>query len=124
MRILLLEQILHVLRPCSSAPIVSSSEAIKIKIKMLRNMPFILKMLQENVSAIRTVLDRIEALTIPSHVAWLIIRIHLRNATRSLSTNAKLPNLATLASRDAASFGITCCTKSRCSRDGSGRSWQ
>jgi serine palmitoyltransferase len=67
----------------------------------------ILNTLQENVRAIRAVLDRIDALTIPSHAASPIIHIHLRTATPSLSIAApKAPNPATAASRDAPSFDI------------------
>jgi serine palmitoyltransferase len=67
----------------------------------------ILNTLQENVRAIRAVLDRIDALTIPSHAASPIIHIHLHTATPSLSIAApKAPNPATAASRDAPSFDI------------------
>jgi hypothetical protein len=52
---------------------------------MLRNTPSILNTLQENVRAIRAVLDRIDALAIPSHAASPIVRIYLRSATPSLS---------------------------------------
>jgi serine palmitoyltransferase len=46
-------------------------------------------------------------LTIPSYAASLIIHIHLRTATPSLSAAApKAPNPATAASRDAPSFDI------------------
>ena len=48
---------------------VSASEGINI----LRNMPSILSTLQENVRAIRAVLDRIDSVTIPSHAASPII---------------------------------------------------
>ncbi|KAH8977845.1 serine palmitoyltransferase [Lactarius hatsudake] len=85
---------------------VSASEGINI----LRNTPSILSTLQENVRAIRAVLDRVEAITIPSHPASPIIHIHLRSApTLSVSTSvsAKPPNPATPAPRDAPSFDIT-----------------
>jgi serine palmitoyltransferase len=49
----------------------SASESINI----LRNTPSILSKLQETVRAIRAVLDRIDALTIPSHAASPIIHI-------------------------------------------------
>jgi serine palmitoyltransferase len=81
---------------------VSASEGINI----LRNTPSILSTLQENVRAIRAVLDRVEALTIPSHAASPIIHIQLRSATPSLLRSAKSPNPATPASRDAPSFDI------------------
>ena len=82
---------------------VSASEGINI----LRNTPSILSTLQENVRAICAVLDHIDLLTIPSHMASPIIHIHLCTATPSLSVAApKAPNPATAASRDAPSFDI------------------
>ncbi|KAH8980688.1 serine palmitoyltransferase [Lactarius akahatsu] len=84
---------------------VSASEGINI----LRNTPSILSTLQENVRAIRAVLDRVEAITIPSHPASPIIHIHLRSAptlSASTSVSAKPPNPATPAPRDAPSFDI------------------
>ncbi|KAH8988171.1 serine palmitoyltransferase [Lactarius hatsudake] len=83
----------------------SASEGINI----LRNTPSILSTLQENVRAIRAVLDRVEAITIPSHAASPIIHIHLRSAaTLSASTSAsvKPPDPAIPAPRDAPSFDI------------------
>jgi len=80
---------------------VSASEGINI----LRNTPSILSTLQENVRAIRAVLDRVEVVTIPSHAASPIIHIHLRSAA-TLSPSAKPPNPATPAPRDAPSFDI------------------
>ena len=65
---------------------VSASEGINI----LRNTPSILSTLQENMRAIRSVLDRVDAITIPSHAASPIIHIHLRSATPSAP--AKAPN--------------------------------
>ncbi|KAH9029582.1 serine palmitoyltransferase [Lactarius pseudohatsudake] len=85
---------------------VSASEGIKI----LRNTPSILSTLQENVRAIRAVLDRVEAITIPSHLASPIIHIHLRSApmlSASTPASAKPPNPATPAPRDAPSFDIS-----------------
>jgi serine palmitoyltransferase len=81
---------------------VSASEGINI----LRNTPSILSTLQENVRAIRAVLDRVEALTIPSHTASPIIHIQLRSAMPSALGSAKSPNPATPAARDALSFDI------------------
>ena len=82
---------------------VSALEGINI----LRNTPSILSTLQENVRAIRAVLDHIDSVTIPSHAASPIIHIHLRTATPSLSVPApKAPNPATAASQDAPSFDI------------------
>lgn len=79
---------------------VSASEGINI----LRNTPSILSTLQENVRAIRAVLDRVETITIPSHAASPVIHIHLHSATPSAS--AKPSNPATPAQRDAPSFDI------------------
>ncbi|KAI9438092.1 hypothetical protein H4582DRAFT_1952659, partial [Lactarius indigo] len=84
---------------------VSASEGINI----LRNTPSILSTLQENVRAMRAVLDRVDGITIPSHAASPIIHIHLRSAaTLSASTSAstKPPNPATPAPRDAPWFDI------------------
>ncbi|KAH8988180.1 serine palmitoyltransferase [Lactarius hatsudake] len=84
---------------------VSASEGINT----LRNTPSILSTLQENVRAIRAVLDQVEAITIPSHPASPIIHIHLRSTptlSASTSVSAKPPNPATPAPRDAPSFDI------------------
>ena len=81
---------------------VSASEGINI----LRNTPSILSTLQENVRAIRAVLDRIDTVTIPSHAASPIIHIQLRSATPSLSASVKPVNPATPAPRDALSFDV------------------
>ncbi|KAH8978749.1 serine palmitoyltransferase [Lactarius akahatsu] len=83
----------------------SASEGINI----LRNTPSILSTLQENVRAIRAVLDRVAAITIPSHAASPIIHIHLHSAaTLSAPTSAsvKPPDPAIPASRNAPSFDI------------------
>ena len=81
---------------------VSASEGINI----LRNTPSILSTLQENVRAIRAILDRVEAITIPSHAASPIIHIHLRSAMPSASASTKAPHAATPAPREAPSFDI------------------
>ena len=81
---------------------VSASEGINI----LRNTPSILSTLQENVRAMRAVLDRVEAITIPSHAASPIIHIHLRSVMPPVSASAKAPNPATPAPREAPSFDI------------------
>ncbi|KAH9164389.1 serine palmitoyltransferase [Lactarius sanguifluus] len=70
---------------------VSASEGINI----LRNTPSILSTLQENVRAIRAVLDRVEAIT-----------ILLASRLADHPYPPALPNLATPASRDAPSFDI------------------
>ena len=68
-------------------------------------MPSILSTLGER--ACDSLLDRIDALTIPLHAASPIIHICLRTATTSLSITApKAPNPATATSRDAPSFDI------------------
>ena len=85
----------------------SSQASVSEGINILRNTPSILSTLQENVRAIRAVLDRIDTLSTPSHAASLIIHIHLRTATPSLTVAApKAPNPATAASRDVPSFDI------------------
>lgn len=44
----------------------------------MRNTPSILSTLQENIRAIRTVLERVDCITIPSHTASPIIHIYVR----------------------------------------------
>lgn len=85
----------------------SASEGINI----LRNTPSILSTLQENIRAIRAVLERVDCITIPSHPASPIIHIHVRtpSATHLLpiaATSAKPSNPASAAPRDAPSFDI------------------
>ncbi|KAG7089822.1 hypothetical protein E1B28_011470 [Marasmius oreades] len=63
---------------------VSGSEGINI----LRSSPSILDTLQQNVQAARSILDRVESITIPSHPASPIIHIHLRTPT---STSLAVP---------------------------------
>ena len=91
---------------------VSASEAINI----LRNTPSILSTLQENVHAIRAILERVDCITIPSHPASPIIHIHVRTppathlsplavpAASAIST--KLSNPANPAPRDATAFDV------------------
>src|SRR5579864_8320659 len=93
---------------------VSASEGINI----LRNTPSILSTLQENVHAIRAVLERVECITIPSHPASPIIHIYIRTppaATHhhllpssvpvpAASASTKPSNPASPASRDAPTF--------------------
>lgn len=61
---------------------------------------------KENVRAIRAVLDRVEAITIPSHAASPIIHIHLRSATPSSSATLKAPNPTSPVPREQPSFDI------------------
>src|SRR5260370_370851 len=71
---------------------VSASEGINI----LRNTPSILSTLQENIRAIRTILERVDCITIPSHAASPIIHIYVRQP--SVGAGSKLsPNSASLA---------------------------
>ena len=65
--------------------VVSASKDINI----LRNTPSILSTLQENVLSILVVLDCVETVTIPSHVASPIIHIQLRSPTPSASGSMK-----------------------------------
>ncbi|KAH8986394.1 hypothetical protein EDB86DRAFT_3082856 [Lactarius hatsudake] len=84
---------------------LSASEGINI----LRNTPSILSTLQENVRAIRAVLDLVEAITFPSHAVSPIVHICLRSAatlSASTSVSAKPPNPATPAPRDAPSSRV------------------
>ena len=71
---------------------VSASEGINI----LPNTPSILSTLQENIRAIRTILERVDCITIPSHAASPIIHIYVRQP--SVGAGSKLsPNSASLA---------------------------
>lgn len=86
---------------------VSASEGINI----LRNTPSILSTLQENIRAIRAVLERVDCITIPSHPASPIIHIHVRTPSAThlfpiAATSAKPSNPASAAPRDAPSFDI------------------
>ena len=81
---------------------ISTSESINIH----RNTPSILSALQENVRAIRAVLDRVDTITIPSHAASLIIHIHLRSPAHSSAVTLKAPNTSTPAPREPPSFDI------------------
>ena len=58
---------------------VSASEGINI----LRNAPSILETLQEIVCAARSILDRLDCITIPSHPGSLIIHIYVRQQQSS-----------------------------------------
>ena len=80
----------------------SASECINI----LRNTPSILSALQENVRAIRAVLDRVDTIAIPSRAASPIIHIHLRSPAQSSAVTLKTPNQYTPAPREPPSFDI------------------
>ncbi|KAJ8072793.1 serine palmitoyltransferase component [Marasmius tenuissimus] len=66
---------------------VSGSEGINV----LRSTPSILDALHENVRAARSILDRLENITIPSHPASPIIHIQLRNSASALSVPVAKP---------------------------------
>ena len=66
---------------------VSSSEAINI----LRSTPSLLSALQDNVRIARSILDRVDCITIPSHPASPLIHIQIR----SPSASSLLPEAAT-----------------------------
>ena len=66
----------------------SASEGINI----LRNTPSILSTLQENIRAIRTVLERLDCITIPSHAASPIIHIYVRTQPPTVAAATKLAN--------------------------------
>lgn len=90
---------------------VAASEGINI----LRNTPSILSTLQENIHAMRAILERVDCITIPSHLASPIIHIHVRTpptthlsplSVPAASASAKPSNPASPASRDAPTFDI------------------
>jgi serine palmitoyltransferase len=98
---------------------VSASEGINI----LRNTPSILSTLQENIRAIRAILERVDCITIPSHPASPIIHLHVRTppathllplpppsiaatASAASAAAAKPSNPASAAPRDAPVFDI------------------
>jgi serine palmitoyltransferase len=72
----------------------SASEGINI----LRNTPSLLSTLQENVRAIRAVLDRVDCITVPSHPASPLIHFYIR----PLSSNSLTPQAAADAPRPGA----------------------
>ena len=76
---------------------------------MLPNTPSIPSTLQENVRAIRAVLDRVEAIKIPSHAASPIIHIHLRSATSSASAKAPRPQRLVRRRRSTLRVRSACC---------------
>lgn len=76
---------------------VAASEGINI----LRNQPSILSNLQDNVRAVRAILDRVDCISIPSHPASAMIHLQVRLpspihllpvASPSLSSSGKLSN--------------------------------
>ncbi|KAI0062481.1 serine palmitoyltransferase [Artomyces pyxidatus] len=85
---------------------VSASEGINI----LRNTPSILSTLQENIYAMRAILDRVDCISIPSHPASPIIHIYVRYAspnTLQLPTSSGKPsNPSSVQPRDPPVFDI------------------
>jgi serine palmitoyltransferase len=90
---------------------VSASEGINI----LRNTPSILTTLQENIRAIRAILDRVDCIGIPSHTASPIIHIHIHVRTppathlhplSNVVSPAKPSNPASAGGRDAPAFDV------------------
>lgn len=77
----------------------------------MRNTPSILSTLQENIRVIRSILDRVEYITIPSHPASPIIHIQVRPGSSSTlqlpSPSAGKPsNPASVQPREPAVFDI------------------
>lgn len=87
---------------------VAASEGINI----IRHTPSILSTLQDNVRAVRAVLDRLDCITIPSHPASALIHIQVRPPSPTLlSPNAipaspKLSNPTSITPRDPPQFDI------------------
>ncbi|KAI0265363.1 serine palmitoyltransferase [Gloeopeniophorella convolvens] len=81
---------------------VSASEGINI----LRNTPSVLTALQENIRAMRAVLERADGIVIPSHPASPIIHIHLRAPSDSAPAASKPSNPVHAHVRDAPVFDI------------------
>ncbi|KAI1792788.1 serine palmitoyltransferase [Ganoderma leucocontextum] len=67
---------------------VAGSEGINI----LRNTPSILTTLQENVRAVRAILDRVDCITIPSHAASPVIHLQIRWATLQVPLMTSVPS--------------------------------
>ena len=67
---------------------VAGSEGINI----LRNTPSILTTLQENVRAVRAILDRVDCITIPSHAASPVIHLQIRWPTLQVPPMTSVPS--------------------------------
>ena len=67
---------------------VAGSEGINI----LRNTPSILTTLQENVRAVRAILDRVDCITIPSHTASPVIHLQIRWPTLQVPPMSSVPS--------------------------------
>jgi serine palmitoyltransferase len=88
---------------------VSASESISL----LRNTPSILTTLQENIRAVRSILDRLDCITIPSHHASPIIHICVRPVSASTllptgtpGSSGKPSNPQSVLPRDPPTFDI------------------
>ncbi|KZT26093.1 serine palmitoyltransferase [Neolentinus lepideus HHB14362 ss-1] len=85
---------------------VSASEGVNI----LRNTPSILSTLQENVRLVRSVLDRLDCISIPSHPASPMFHIHVRPNTPTLqlpsASGGKPSNPNSILPRDPPQFDI------------------
>ena len=86
---------------------VAASEGINI----LRSTPSILSTLQENVRAVRAILDRVDCITIPSHPASAVIHLQIRWPTLQLpgptsGSPGKPSNPHSVKPRDAPHFDI------------------
>lgn len=87
---------------------VAASEGINI----LRSTPSILSTLQDNVRAVRAVLDKVDCITIPSHPASAIIHINIRWPAPSTlhpsaaSSSGKPSNPLSVLPRDPPQFDV------------------
>lgn len=86
---------------------VAASEGISI----LRSTPSILSTLQENVRAVRAVLDRVDCIAIPSHPASAVIHLQIRWPTLQIpgpatSSPGKPSNPLSVKPRDPPQFNI------------------
>lgn len=79
---------------------VAATEAISI----LRDSPSILSTLQENIRTFRSILDRLDCITIPSHHASPIIHIHIRPASASSLLPTAIPSSASKPSNPASAL--------------------
>lgn len=84
-------------------------------IKHLTNTPSVLTDLHTNIFALRSVLDKVDCIIIPSHPASAIIHIHIRHSQSLLSpesggsgkkASSRPSNPTALAPRDAVEFDI------------------
>ncbi len=92
---------------------VAASEGINI----LRNTPSILDTLQDNVHAVRAILERVDCITIPSHQASPMIHLYVRlpspthllpiaPSSPSLSSSGKPSNPLSVHPRDSEHFDL------------------